>query len=386
MNKMRYISLVILIFTNSVLISGCWNYREVNDLAIVAGAAIDKGENGQFKLTVEIIEISGGTNAELSPRIITTQGKTLFEAARNMIAITGKRLYWSHTKVIIISQEIASEGLAKIVKWYTRDAETREDVKLLISGAESAQEIFNAEVPTGKIMSITLEQVLNNQTSLGKAPIIDILQYDNELMTKRIVSVVPMVNLIKINEKMMPEVKGSAIIKHDKLGGFLDDLETQDLIFVRDKIEGGILVVEMKTNNEDSLLALEIFGNKTKIKPQVNNNEITINVDIESRVALDELICPAEIVKTLELKNIEKATGEMLKMRIESLIEKMQTEYSADIFGFGEALWQNDPQAFLKVVGNNDWEEPFKHLQVKVNTKIHVINSALLAKGIGEGD
>lgn len=42
-------------------LSGCWNYREVDKLTTVAGIAIDKGvEDGQIKLTVEVVDGSGG--------------------------------------------------------------------------------------------------------------------------------------------------------------------------------------------------------------------------------------------------------------------------------------------------------------------------------------
>ena len=29
-------------------ITGCWNYREINQFSIVAGTAVDRGENGKF--------------------------------------------------------------------------------------------------------------------------------------------------------------------------------------------------------------------------------------------------------------------------------------------------------------------------------------------------
>ena len=52
--KKIFISMVILI---SFLLSGCYDYRELNTLAIVSGLAIDK-ENEDFVITVQVIGIN----------------------------------------------------------------------------------------------------------------------------------------------------------------------------------------------------------------------------------------------------------------------------------------------------------------------------------------
>lgn len=43
-----------------LMLTSCWNYREVNDLAIVIGAAIDKGMTENYLLTVELLEVGEG--------------------------------------------------------------------------------------------------------------------------------------------------------------------------------------------------------------------------------------------------------------------------------------------------------------------------------------
>ena len=37
----------------SLLLTGCWDQRELSTITIVTGMAIDKGKNGNFKLTIE---------------------------------------------------------------------------------------------------------------------------------------------------------------------------------------------------------------------------------------------------------------------------------------------------------------------------------------------
>nr|WP_252891236.1 hypothetical protein [Thermoclostridium stercorarium] len=63
-----------LIFTLLVLTS-CWNYREVNEIAIVIGAAVDKGKTSKYMLTVEILDVSRGLQTQVSSKILSVEAK-----------------------------------------------------------------------------------------------------------------------------------------------------------------------------------------------------------------------------------------------------------------------------------------------------------------------
>lgn len=109
-------------------------------MSIVSGVAIDKNEqDGKLQLTAELVDTqTGSNNTQQDFRMISMTVETMFEIVRNMISMTGTKLFWSHMKVIIFSEEIAREGLVKVVDWYSRDTETRSDVYICISGRETA--------------------------------------------------------------------------------------------------------------------------------------------------------------------------------------------------------------------------------------------------------
>ncbi|MEH6996427.1 Ger(x)C family spore germination protein, partial [Neobacillus drentensis] len=48
-------ALLLIYFCGSILfVTGCWDRTEVNDLAIVTAAAIDKKENNQIELSLQL--------------------------------------------------------------------------------------------------------------------------------------------------------------------------------------------------------------------------------------------------------------------------------------------------------------------------------------------
>lgn len=384
MKKLKLTLLLFSILVNSIFTTGCWNYREVDKMAIVAGVAIDKGIKDQFQMTVEIIQISSGRDAKMTSKIITAEGKTMFDAARNIISLIGKRLYWSHAKVIILSKEIASEGVNNAIEWYFRDSETREDIALLISEAVSAKEIFESQGTTEDIKSFTLGDMKRNLKSLSKAPEIDALQYSIESQTKGMSAIIPAVNVKQMNGKMLPQISGTAIIKNGKLVGFLNGEETKDLLFIRNEVKGGLLIEEMQSNDVPTLVSLEIFKNKTKVTPVVADNDIEININIDAKVTIGEISGTENVIDDEGRRKLEQRVDNRLKERIEALVEKVQSKYDADIFGFAARLQENNVQVWDSV--GNDWEEVFKDLNVNVTTKVHIKSSSILSKSFEKGN
>ncbi len=384
MRKIRITTLIFIFLMNSILATGCWNYKEIDELSIVAGVAIDKGEDNEFQMTVEIIQIGSARDTKKTSKIVMVEGKTMFDAARNLISLSGKRLYWSHAKVIILSKEIASEGVIKVVDWYNRDAETRGEAKILISGEASAKEILTYEGTTEDIKTFVLDNIIQDQESLSKAPIMDILKFDIESKTKMISTVIPVVNFNKLNGKVVPQVMGTAIIKNDKLLGFLNDEETKDLLFIRNEIKGGILVEEMQTGSDLTSVSLEIFKSKTKVTPVVNGNDIKINLDIETIASIGEIGGKENFIDDEGREELEESAANSLKKRIGFLINKVQSEYDADIFGFGQKLREDKIQEWKRVA--NNWEGVFQNLRVNVKTKVHIKNSAILSAPLEEGE
>jgi spore germination protein KC len=384
MKTIRITLLTLIILMNAIFATGCWNYRELDRLSIVAGVAVDKGIKNQFQMTVEIVEISGGKESKMTPKIITSEGKTMFDAARNMIALSGKRLYWSHSKVIILSKEIASEGMAKAMEWYNRDSETRDETNILISEGPSAKEILESRSIAEKINSFEMADMIKNQVSLSKAPITDILKFDIESKTKGISAVIPAVDLMQIDGTMTAQINGSAIIKNDKLVGFLNGEETKDLIFIKNEVKGGLLIEEMQANDVPTAVSLEIFKSKTKVTPVVDGKDIKINLNIDTTVAIDEIVGTENFIDEEGRMKLEQTAENTLKKRINILINKIQSEYDADIFGFGAKLRQDKAKVWNSV--GDKWDEVFMDLEVDVKTRVHIKNSAILSKTLQEGD
>ena len=376
--------LVLLLVVTSFLVTGCWNYREIDRIAIVAGVAIDKGEKEKYKITAEIIQVSGGSSPKTTSQLITMEGNSIFDAARNGISLTGKRLYWSHNKVIIISKKIAEKGVVSVMDWYNRDSETRFDVNILISKGDCASEILTGKKTTDQIKSFELNDMIKNQKSLSKAPQSDMVIFFNALEGEGIVPALPTIELKKINGKKLPSIMGTAVFKRDKLVGYLNSKDTKSYLVIKDEIKGGLIVEKVKKKDKTSPVTLEVFKSKTKVTPIINGKDVKMSIKIDTETAIDEIDGETNVIDDKGRKKLESLAAETLKTQVEDVIKKVQKEYGADIFGFGSKVNQKDPEVWKRI--GNDWDKKFKNLEVSVDAKVHIRNSAMLSKPLKVGE
>ena len=94
----------------------------------------------------------------------------------------------------------------------------------------------------------------------------------------------------------------------------------------------------MQEKDVPTLVSLEIFKSKTKVTPVVDGNDIKINLNIDTTVAIDEIEGAGNFFDEEGRMKLEQSAENTLKRRIEYLIEKIQSKYDADIFGFGSKL------------------------------------------------
>ena len=89
-----------------MLLTGCWDQRELSTITIVTGMAIDKGKNGNYKLTVESInetELYNQTAKGNSPSVVfSLEGETIAELAYKMNIGFSKNVIYSHMRTLVV--------------------------------------------------------------------------------------------------------------------------------------------------------------------------------------------------------------------------------------------------------------------------------------------
>lgn len=364
-------------------LSGCWNYREIEKFAIVSGIAIDKKEY-KYLVTTETLEMKGGKDTKISTKLLSSEGISVFDAVRNSIKLSGKKLYFSHAKVLIVSKDIAQEGLIPVIDWVNRDAEPRYTMNILVSKEKTAKEILVKQDETTDILSFNLNDMLAAEKSLAHAPKVEVWNFINDISGKGISAILPTVHMTIDGDKMIPEIEGTGVFKGNKLVVYLDGKETEALLFIKNKISGGLLTQKEFLNNSSANVSLEILKNETKLKPRYSDGKIAMEIATRTDVTIGENGGTADFIDEEGRKKIKIDFENNLEAQIKNLVKKVQKDYDSDIFGFGKTVNINNPDLWKKI--EPEWEQIFRRVDVEVHSTINIKNSAYASKPIKTGD
>jgi spore germination protein KC len=124
--KKAKLLLIAALISSLLLLTGCWNYKEIESFYIVAGAAIDRSADNGYHVTFDVVDTTSGTKGPtFRSRFIESEGMTIFDAIRNAVQISDRKLYLGNIKVILISRQIASQGIAPVLDQMMRNEESR---------------------------------------------------------------------------------------------------------------------------------------------------------------------------------------------------------------------------------------------------------------------
>lgn len=161
---------------------------------------------------------------------------------------------------------------------------------------------------------------------------------------------------------------GLAVFKSDKLIGWLNDEESKVYSYLDNTVRNTVFHVNCPDNKR---VALEVYNAHSKVKGSIRSDIPQINIEQRIEANLAEVQC-----KNLDLTNektitkLNQLTNHKVEGLFEHTIKKVQQEYKADIFGFGEVIHRSNPQAWKKLKDN--WDETFVNLPVSVKVDNHI--------------
>lgn len=376
-------SIVLLIMIIScLLLTGCWSYREIDSIYILAGIAIDKvPETDQYNITAEFINLKNNKiDKSFECLILESKGDSIFDAITKMVNISAKRPYWGHVTSIIISEEVAYEGVMPFLDFIARNEESRLATNIYISKDKSAKEILQTESFSTDITSYELDIMVNESKFLVKVPALKVHEVINQLAIPKFHMVLPTVLSLSRDGVDTKLLSGGAVFNMDKLVGFLDQKDVVPYLFIKDEVESGILNIKADENNPKDTIILKINNNNTKIKPRYETEKISFDIFVRTDVTIAELTTTTDYISKSGRQRLKTLAEEYLQAQIKNHIKIVQEKFGFDIFGFGNIIRQRNPKLWKQV--EPDWDSIFMDLDFNIDCDIQINNSGNFIKPI----
>lgn len=367
----------ILIIFIVFLLTGCWNYKELNSLAISTAMAIDKVDD-EYEVSILIANSKksqvSSKEGESQTIVYSGKGKSLSKALKEIDLKNPRQTYIGHLSVIIVSEDVAKEGMLGMLDLLLRNSESTKRFYLAVAKDVKAKDIVSILSPleTFPAQNIATNISFSKESQAVSTAII-YSKFIENLIKKGINPILSSITIegdIKDGKKddSLQKSQPDAIVKTSQIAIFKKD---KFLTFASNGESRGINLI----NNEITEMILEVEdGCTTIVKASEMNTKLNINSDLSVNIIIDgrgniiENNCDIDLQKSENIKKIEKLTNKQIKKLIQKGI-KLTKKYKTDIFGFGNLLYKKDPKKFNRIKNWNDDYFP----DLKINIKSNIV-------------
>lgn len=350
---------VLIIITLFILLisSGCYNYKEINDMAIVSSIGIDKdNKNDKYIVSAQIMNSKESENSEDSQiTVYTKEGDTVHEALRNITLKSPRKLYGNHLSKIVLSEEVAKEGIDNILDTFNRVTEVRNEFIITIVKEDKASDVLKvltttesipaeyvklslkiADKTSGLTYATKLDEFISLYLKKGIDPVVPVLKIDKKEKKGTTIN-----NITTTNPISKIVIEDLAVTNKGKLETYLKNEEVIGYNFLRNQIQK--MIIPVKCDDENNYASISILKNKTKSSAEKKDNKYIINFNINSEAIITEYNCRKDLTDEKVIKELEKDTEKKIKRYIKKSLNK-QKETKGKFLGLERIIYLDYPK------------------------------------------
>ncbi|NHN31488.1 Ger(x)C family spore germination protein [Paenibacillus agricola] len=338
MKRFIRIGLVSLVIAFSLLLNGCGDLNEINELAIVDMIGVDQEEDGTYMAYYQVVNpngVAGSKSGGTRSPIYTYEfkGKTWAEFTDTATKTIPRRLFISHFQAYIVSERLAKKGLGDLMNFLENDPSRRMATSVFIT-KNPVRDVMNTYVPLEMNPGKELRSIQQLQIEVtGKA---DKDSQFNAIIKNYKTSQLTFVSNISLSglepfstTKRFETIEGNrgnfqytgvSIIKQGRWLGELKATQIAPLLFILGKNKS-LMESLVLGKNESAQVQLD---EKPKIENKlvINGQDTSLHITIKPKL------------KLIAINQKERLDSTTLH-RLEKMFDKQMTDHAKDLLNIG---------------------------------------------------
>lgn len=395
-----------------LLTTGCWGRRETDELGYILATGIDKTEENIVKITFQIAVPSalaggGGSGGDKASEVISVEAASLFGALQLANAFVSRDLTFIHNELVVVSEDIAREGLDRYINPLLRSREIRRNITIAVSQGSAAEFLknneavlekntarqfellFNAKGYTGFIIDTTLNEFSKRAKSPGANPVLPLVGITKEQKKNKTEEKTDFAEMVREEVSYLPgevpreggnkiEIIGLAAFKSDRLVGYLNGTETRYYQMMTGDFNSAILTIP-EPDLKDRIIVVKVTRGRSperKVDISSDKPKITVKVILEGEIL--SIQSGINYEQGQKAEELEQYIEDLVKRGASEVIKKTQVDFKSDIFGFGEGsrrsfwTWQE----WI----NYGWLERYAEAEVTVDISLEIRRTGLMRR------
>lgn len=382
-----------------LLIGGCWDQKEVEELAFVVAIGIDKAQENEnmVKITYLISNPEAGSAAESSSSQEPAREIITFEAAdfissRNLSnTVIAKQITYDLLSMIFVSEDFARDE--KFIRWIydaTKSMEIRRDITLITTKEDTSTFMLNNKPLLETRPHEYFEKILATGDELGLSPpselnsFFRITEADADLFLSKYATTEVEKNrqsredqdditagqFYFNGETNNTQFVGSAVYKEGKMIDTLTIEETRMTYLLNPTLEPGFFLATFKDPMDENYSIVSRIEADGPLKLKMNLKSDTPNIKVTVPLLFEVLSNHSMTDYTRDVEKRQQLKSNLkqnMEKKFEEYIKKTQEEYKANPFGW--SLSARKQFNTISAWENFDWMKSYPDIKVEVNVQ-----------------
>ncbi|WP_341277714.1 Ger(x)C family spore germination protein [Paenibacillus sp. FSL H8-0537] len=363
-----------------LLLSGCWSQINFDQLTVVSAIGLDLNKQGQLQVTVQLVNptlpvaAGGGVQQRRAIATYTANGITVEDALETIRKQAKKSLFFSQTKVLLIGERLAKQGLNDSMDFFWREPNQNFNCWVMVS-RRPVKEVLTDSKELQAVAAEEWKAYFKNKTYKPTSGGIQLYQFLPRLEQSGFQVAVP--GLLQVGKSgskdLVMEITDLAVFRNNKMVGWLNSEETQVVSWLTKLSSLGLF--QMTTKDKKSIM-FELKNIHIAMKPAFENGQLQMNVRMKTRASIKT---STEVMDLTEKKTTDLIKTELssaIAASIEGTLHKLFHSYKSDAVGFGETIHRKDPKIWEML--KEGWNEELANIKVQSSISIELVKSGLL--------
>lgn len=360
--------------------------NDLDQLAYIMSIGIDVGDIDKYKISFQTSTIyssssdlsgegsssGGGQSGSSSSKsktpsfeVHTIECNSIDSGINIINTYVDKKIDLSHCKLLLLSEEIARQGISPIIYTLVNKIEIRPDCNLIISeipddefvGTDkpSIQELLpkyydvttNTKIESGYTQNITLTDFYTNlkcSACEGTAiwgTVRNPKMKKNNTSSQSIGIDKASENITSIKDEPIIEILGLSAFKDDKFVGNLSGIETVCHFILTNELDTCSISVPSPFEDGNTLDLFIALNQKPKTKVILTNGSPFVKTQISLVAKILSFNNSTSNLTSDLIKQVEESAQSYLTDQIYQYLYKTSTEFKSDISGFGKFARKN---------------------------------------------
>ena len=421
-NRIKIVCFVFVVCFLSTTMTGCFDRRELDDLAYPIAIGLDKGDNNFLKLTLQLAvptaigtgEGGGGAGGSESISVTTVETPSIYSGLNMINTYLSKQINLSHAKVLVFSEDLAREGMNKYINAILRSREFRPNAFVLVArgkGAMAEKYIRSVKPELEANPAKYYELVLRAYRYTGFTADAQLVNFHHRMTSYDIQPVAVLAGVgtfeslgeidaeestFREKEREYPfegdfkagdmpkvgevksETMGLAVFKGARMVGEIDGEETIYYLMVSGEF-GYTYMTLPDPINKDTFVILSVKQSRPPVKKvKMEGDKPVVSVKVKLEADILSIQSGINYESTDKVSVMEESAEEFIKSGIQRYLKRTAEELNSDMCGIGtnmkgKFLTWSDWEKF-------DWKSKYKDSTFDVSVDLKIRRPGLLVR------